>query len=104
MYAVISDRNRQHSVRTGDVILCDLARDLDPGSPVTFDQVLLIGDEGETRVGRPFVEGASVTGEALAAHKDRKLVTFRFKRRKNVRVKRGHRQSYTPVRITEIKG
>jgi large subunit ribosomal protein L21 len=70
---------------------------------VTFDEVLLVGEEGEVRVGRPTLEGASVTGEVLGVAKGEKLVAFRFKRRKNVRVKRGHRQKYTRVRITGIE-
>ena len=102
MYAVIRDRSRQTTVRQGDVIDLDLSSDLEPGSTLTFDEVLLVGDEGEVRVGRPTVEGASVTAEVLGEAKGKKLVAFRFKRRKNVRVKRGHRQRYTRVRITEI--
>ena len=101
MYAVISDRNNQVKVRVGDEVLFDLMQ-VEPGSPVTFDQVLLVGDEGEIKVGKPLVEGASVTGEVLADEKGKKLVIFRFKRRKNVRRKSGHRQRYTRIRITAI--
>ena len=66
--------------------------------------MLLLGDEGETKVGTPLIEGARVTGEVLGESKGPKLVVFRFKRRKNVRVKKGHRQKYTNVRITAIDG
>lgn len=103
MYAVIRDQNRQAVVRAGDVILCDLKRSLEPGAAVTFDEVLLVGEEGSVRVGRPTIEGARVTGEVVGMVKGEKLVAFRFKRRKNVRVKRGHRQKYTRVRITGIE-
>lgn len=103
MYAVIRDQNRQAIVRSGDVILCDLKRGLEPGETVTFDEVLLVGEEGKVRVGRPTIEGASVTGEVLGEVKGEKVVAFRFKRRKNVRVKRGHRYKYTRVRITSIQ-
>lgn len=102
MYAVIRDRSRQTTVRQGDVIDLDLSSDLEPGSTLTFDEVLLLGDEGQVRVGHPTVEGATVTAEVLGEAKGKKLVAFRFKRRKNVRVKRGHRQRYTRVRITQI--
>ena len=102
MYAVINDSDQQTTVRAGDVILCDLKRDVQPGDTITFDSVLLIGDEGTGRVGKLNVEGASVSAEVLGEAKGEKLVAFRFKRRKNVRVKRGHRQHYTRVRITEI--
>ena len=66
--------------------------------------MLLIGDEGEVKIGKPTLEGASVTGEVLGEAKGQKLVIFRFKRRKNIRRKTGHRQRYTRVRITDIQG
>lgn len=101
MYAIISDRNNQATVRVGDEVLCDLA-DAAPGSEITFDQVLLVGDEGGVRVGKPTVAGAKVTAEVIGEDRGKKLVVFRFRRRKNVRVKNGHRQRYTRVRITNI--
>ncbi len=104
MYAVISDRGRQAGVRVGDMIACDRNEEWNPGDSVTFDNVLLVSNEGEIRVGTPQVEGVKVTGEVLAHAKGVKVVAFRFKRRKNVRVKRGHRQGYTHVKITAIEG
>ena len=103
MFAVISDRGNQATVRVGDVVTCDFQSGWNPGDPVTFDKVLLMGDEGEVSVGKPTVEGAKVTGEVVNHCKGPKEVVFRFKRRKNVRVKRGHRQRYTRVRITGIE-
>lgn len=102
MYAILSDRTNQATVRVGDEIVCDLMDDAQPGSEIVFDQVLLVGDEGQTRVGTPTVEGATVKGEVVGESKGKKLVIFRFKRRKNVRRRTGHRQRYTKVRITEI--
>ena len=104
MYAIISDRNNQATVRVGDEITCDLMGDAERGSNITFDTVLLVGDEGSVKIGKPTVEGATVTGEVMGEARGDKLVVFRFKRRKNIRVKRGHRQSYTRVRITDING
>ncbi len=104
MYAVISDRNRQTTVRKGDILVCDLNSELESGAEIRFDNVLLMGGEGEVRIGTPTVKGASVTGEVLGEFKGTKVIAFRFHRRKNVRVKRGHRQRYTRVRITEIAG
>ena len=69
---------------------------------LAFDEVLLVSDEGKVQVGSPTVKGASVTAEVLGDRKGPKLVIFRFKRRKNVRVKKGHRQKYTAVKITSI--
>jgi large subunit ribosomal protein L21 len=103
VYAIIRDRSRQATVRAGDVILCDLAARHAPGDQITFDEVLLVGDEGTCKVGKPTVAGARVTGEVLGTVKGKKVVAFRFKRRKNVRVKRGHRQAYTRVRIQGIE-
>ncbi len=104
MYAIISDRSNQATVRVGDEIICDLMDDAERGSSITFDTVLLIGDEGSVKIGKPTLEGASVTGEIMGLERGDKLVIFRFKRRKNIRVKNGHRQSYTRVRITDING
>ena len=102
MYAVIRDRNNQTTVREGDVILCDLNKKVQPGDQLTFDEVLLVSNEGDLRVGAPTVDGASVSGEVLGEEKGEKVIAFRFKRRKNIRVKRGHRQRYTRVKITGI--
>jgi large subunit ribosomal protein L21 len=102
VYAVINDSDQQTTVRAGDIILCDLKRGSQPGDAIIFDRVLLVGDEGTVKVGKPNVEGATVTGEVLGEAKGKKLIAFRFRRRKNIRVKRGHRQRYTRIRITEI--
>jgi len=103
VYAVINDRSRQHTVRSGDVILCDLLADKAPGDEVTFDQIRLVSHEGDVKLGLPFLDGARVTGKVLGEEKAEKLVFFRFKRRKNVRRKQGHRQRYTRVEITGIE-
>ena len=103
MYAVISDRQRQFTVREGDVILCDTMDSVESGQEVTFDQVALVSNEGQVRVGKPLVEGAAVKGEVLGSAKGPKLVVFKFRRRKDSRCKNGHRQHYTRVRITSIQ-
>lgn len=102
MYAVINDSHQQTTVREGDIVLLDLKQDAQPGDQITFDEVLLVGNEGNVQVGKPNVSGASVVAEVLGMAKGEKLIAFRFKRRKNVRVKRGHRQKYTRVRISSI--
>jgi large subunit ribosomal protein L21 len=104
MYAVISDRGRQTVVREGEIVLCDWNAGWTAGQAISFREVHLISREGETRVGTPTLPGASVTGEVLGTVQGPKLVAFRFRRRKNLRRKRGHRQDYTQVRITGIKG
>ena len=102
MYAIISDRSNQATVRVGDELVCDLMDSAQPGEEVQFETVLLVGGEGDTKVGKPTVEGAKVTGEVVGEAKGKKLVVFRFHRRKNVRKKNGHRQRYTRVRIKDI--
>ena len=104
MFAVISDRSRQIGVRVGDVVACDLNQDWKEGASVTFERVLLLSNEGQVRVGKPVVEGASVQGKVLGDFRGVKTVSMRFKRRKNVRRKQGHRESYTRVEITAIQG
>ncbi len=84
------------------MIQCDSESTFEPGSTITFDNVLLVSNEGNVTLGTPQVKGATVTAEVIALTKGPKLVVFRFKRRKNVRVKRGHRQAYVAVRITSI--
>ncbi len=102
MYAIISDRSRQARVQVGDEILCDLMDDREIGAEVTFDQVLLVGDECSVKVGKPTLPNATVRGEVVGRAKGKKLIAFRFKRRKNIHRKQGHRQDYTRVRITAI--
>lgn len=104
MYAIINDRGRQTKVREGDVVELDLQCKAEPGQTITLGEVLLVSHEGKVTIGKPTVAGASVTAEVLGLEKGPKLIAFRFKRRKNVRRKRGHRQKYTQVKITKIHG
>jgi large subunit ribosomal protein L21 len=103
VFAIISDRTRQIGVRVGDVVACDLNRGWKEGDEVTFERVLLLSDEGQVRLGRPTVDGASVSGKVLGDFRGVKTTSMRFRRRKNVRRKRGHREGYTRVEITGIQ-
>ena len=103
MYAIIDDHGQQYTVREGDVIRIDL-KDLTEKEQVTFDRVLMLRGDDETKVGTPTVAGASVTATVLGMIKDKKIVVRKFKRRKNYRRKQGHRQRYTEVRIDSIEG
>jgi large subunit ribosomal protein L21 len=104
VYAVVRDRNQQTRVQKGEVILCDLNDKLSAGDKVTFGEVLILGNEGQVKIGKPTVAGAKVLGEVLGHEKGEKVIAFRFKRRKNVRKKRGFRAQYTRIRITDIVG
>ena len=103
MFAVISDRSRQIAVRVGDVVACDLNVDWKEGAEVTFERVLLVSDEGQVRIGKPTLAGASVQAKVIGAMRGVKTYSMRFKRRKNVRRKQGHREGYTRVEITAIQ-
>ncbi len=105
MHAIIEDSGTQIRVASGDVLDIDL-RDLGkkPKKTITFDRVLLVGDEGKTAtIGAPYVDGAKVTAEVLDEVRGEKIDVVKFKRRKGYRVKRGHRQRYLRVRVKDIK-
>ncbi len=102
MYAVIRDRGREFKVGEGDVIQLDRNR-LEKGETIEFDEVLLCSDKDGVQVGQPLVSGAKVTAEVLGEAKGKKIVVLKFRKRKDSRTKRGHRQTYTAVRITSIQ-
>lgn len=103
MYAIIDDSGQQFRVQEGDQIEVDL-RPAEPGTTLTFDRVVLVGGQGDkTLIGKPHVEGASVTAEVLGDVKGEKLTIYKYKKRKKSRRHVGHRQKYLSVRITKIK-
>jgi len=101
MYAIIEDSGTQVRVEEGQTFQVD-TRDAEAGSTLTFDRVLLVGDEKGTRVGTPLVDGATVTAEVVGPSKGPKLEVFKLRRRKNSQTHRGHRQHYLDVRVTRI--
>jgi large subunit ribosomal protein L21 len=101
MFAVIKTGGKQYSVSAGDaIIVMTLAGE--PGDAVTFDNVLMLGGDGEPRVGAPFIEGAQVAGEIVEQKRGPKAISFKKRRRQNSKRKRGHRQDLTLVRITGL--
>ena len=101
MYAVIQAGGRQYKVSEGDTIKIDsLAAEV--GSTVTFDQVLLTGGDS-IKIGQPALDGASVTAEVTGHGRDKKIIIFKKRRRKNSQTMRGFRAKYTSVRIDSIK-
>jgi len=103
VYAIIQDRTRQITVREDEILDLDWNAAWKAGDKISFDQVLVVGKEGTVKVGRPLVAGATVSAEVVGETRGEKIVVFRFRRRKNVRRKRGHRQDFTRVKITKIK-
>ncbi len=103
MYAVVKIKNQQFRV-TPDLRLQVPLFDNEVGETLNFDEVLMIADGDDVKVGSPTVEGASVAAEVLNHGRSRKIVVFKKKRRKNYRRKNGHRQQYTEIKITGING
>jgi large subunit ribosomal protein L21 len=101
-YAVIRTGGKQYRVAAGDVVrVATLAGN--PGDKVNFADVLLIGGDSTT-IGTPTIAGAAVEGEIVQQGLGPKLIVFKFRKRKRSRRKQGHRQAFTAVRITEVKG
>lgn len=101
MYAIIETGGKQYKVAQGDVVFIEKL-DVEEGTEVTFDKVLMAGEGAEVKVGTPVVEGATVTAKVLKNGKAKKVLVFKMKRKKNERKKRGHRQPFTKVEITAV--
>jgi large subunit ribosomal protein L21 len=102
MYAIIRTGGKQFRAEPGKTIkVPSLAAE--PGETVTFGEVLVAGTDDGFQIGAPTVAGAEVTGEVVKHGKGKKVIIFKWKRRKNYRRKQGHRQQYTEVRIGEIR-
>lgn len=103
MYAVVKIKNQQYRV-TPDLTLQVPLLDGEPGDKLSFDEVLMLADGDDIKVGAPTVAGATVAAELVEHGRSRKIIIFKKKRRKNYRRKNGHRQPYSEIRITGISG
>ncbi len=101
MYAVIRTGGKQYRVAPGDKIAIEKLSG-EPGSSITFDEVLMLGDGAAPTVGSPQVDGASVAATVVEQTRGDKIIVFKKKRRKDYRRTKGHRQDLTVVEITEI--
>ncbi|MCR8969131.1 50S ribosomal protein L21 [Facklamia sp. P12945] len=102
MYAIIKTGGKQIKVEEGQTIFVEKL-DVAEGDKVTFDEVVLVGGEGETKVGSPLVAGASVEATVEKQGREKKVVTFKYLRRKDSHRKQGHRQPYTKLTVNAIK-
>jgi large subunit ribosomal protein L21 len=102
MYAIIRTAGKQFRAEPGRTLRIPRVT-AEPGAKLTFDEVLLGSDGTSVRAGTPLVRGAQVTAEVVRHGKDRKIVVYKFKRRKNYARKQGHRQGFTEVRIDSVK-
>ncbi len=101
MYAIIQSGGKQYRVEPNEVFSVEKLAAA-PGDVVEFDQVALVQDEGTIQVGAPWVEGAKVTGRVLSHGRDRKVVVFNYKAKKNYKRRKGHRQPFTQVKVESI--
>jgi large subunit ribosomal protein L21 len=101
MYAVIKTGGKQYRVSAGDKLKIEKL-DAEIGSEVTFDQVLMVGEGADIKVGAPVLAGASVKATVLNQARGEKIHIFKMRRRKHYRKSQGHRQSYTEVQIGGI--
>ncbi|ACY14781.1 50S ribosomal protein L21 [Haliangium ochraceum] len=101
MYAVIQTGGKQYRVAPGDTLTVEKLPG-NVGDAVEFDKVLLLSKDGSVSVGKPVIDGAKVTGKILEHDRGKKLVVFKFARRKDYRRRNGHRQDYTSVQIADV--
>ena len=103
MYAVIRTGGKQVRVSPGQAVRVEKLEGA-VGDSIAFGDVLLVGGEGEARVGTPVLAGTKVVGTIVAQDRGPKITIFKMKRRKGYRRKIGHRQSYTEIRVERIEG
>ena len=103
MYAVFRTGGKQYRAAKGDVLRLEKI-EADEGATVTFDEVLLIGEGADIKVGDPLLSGSSVSGKVLSQGKTKKVNVVKFRRRQNYLRQGSHRQFYTEVEITGISG
>jgi len=101
MYAVIETGGKQYKVQEGDAIKVEKLNVVE-GQTFNIDKVLLVEKDGSIKIGTPVIEGASVTVNVVGQGKAKKVIAFRYKPKKHVRVKKGHRQPYTELSVVTI--
>lgn len=102
MYAVVNSGGKQYKVQQGQILRVEKISG-DVGSPVTFDRVLMFSDGENVSIGQPALENIAVEGHIVEQGKAKKVIVFKYKRRKRYRRKKGHRQDFTAVLIDSIK-
>ena len=102
MYAVVRTGGKQARVAPGDSVRIERIQG-EVGDTVELAEVLLVSDDGEPKIGTPLVDGAKVVGTITAQARGDKITVFKMKRRKGYRVKQGHRQEYTELRVERIE-
>ena len=101
MYAIVSSGGKQYKVQKGEILRVEKISG-DIGAPVSFDKILMFSDGENVNIGQPVLENVSVNGHIVEQDKAKKIIVFKYKRRKRYRRKQGHRQQYTAVKIDSI--
>ncbi|RLB10497.1 MAG: 50S ribosomal protein L21 [Deltaproteobacteria bacterium] len=102
MYAIIQTGGKQYKISPGDEIKVEKI-DAEPGSMITIDKVLAVSTDEGLEIGRPYLENRKVKAKLIRHGKGKKIIVFKFKRRKNYKRKKGHRQLYSVIKIEEIE-
>ena len=102
MYAVVASGGKQYKVEEGDILRVEKIPG-QVGAAITFDQVLMVSDGEIVNIGQPVVDDAMVEGHIVEQGRAKKIIVFKYKRRKRYRRKHGHRQPYTAIKIDSIK-
>lgn len=103
MYAIIETGGKQYRVQEGDVFKVEKL-DVAEGEAIKFDKVLLVADDSNLNIGKPYVEGAVVEATVEKHGKNKKVIAYKFKRKIDYRNKKGHRQPFTQVKVDKIVG
>ena len=101
MYAVFTTGGKQYRATTGDVLKVEKI-EAEKGATVELDQVLMVGEGADVKVGAPYLKGGKVTATVVDHGRHKKIKVIKFKRRKNYRKQMGHRQYFTQIEITGI--
>ncbi len=102
MYAVVSSGGKQYKVQEGETLRVEKISG-EVGAPVSFDNVLMFSDGENVSIGRPVLDNVAVRGHIVEQGKAKKIIVFKYKRRKRYRRKQGHRQQYTSIKIDSIE-
>ena len=101
-FAIIQTGGKQYKVKAGEIIKIERLKDISPEVKIEFKKILAYGDDTNLEIGSPIINGAKVEAELIKNSKNRTVLVFKKRRRKNSRRKNGHRQLYSMIRISRI--